>query len=58
MSTENTGYRTGRSAPLDGGELARLAELLERYLHHRPRTPTPAVEQLRAEIARAAGIVR
>jgi hypothetical protein len=58
MTTDHTGYRTGRSEPLDGGELARLAELLERYLHHRARTPTPAVEQLRAEIALAAGIVR
>lgn len=58
MSTDNPDYRTGRSAPLDGGELARLAELLERYLHHRPQTPTPAVELLRAEISLAAGIVR
>ena len=58
MSTDNSGYRTGRYAPLDGGELARLAQLLERYLHHRPRTPTPAVDRLHAEIVLAAGIVR
>ena len=58
MTLDHTGYRTGRSAALDGAELARLAELLERYLDHRARTPTPAVQQLRAEIVLAAGIVR
>ena len=58
MTLDHTGYRSGRSSPLDGAELARLAELLERYLDHRPRTPTPAVQQLRSEIVLAAGIVR
>jgi hypothetical protein len=58
MTSEHPGYRTGRSTPLEGGELVQLAELLERYPHHRPRTPTPAVAKLRAEIAIAAGLVR